>query len=475
MKPTPRRQRSLSLIFHTFLVAMVGLASATDAGRGEILLHEESLDLFMAGTKVGTSVGRDYKGVRGYRVERDSLIQLTRGTLTLAIQSKITAHLNRDFSPRKFRYEKQDKSGKVIREGFRKGKFIYIETTQAGETVKSKVEMKKGMILSSGLSLALRQRLTKPGTFKIPVFLEEMGTAAEHEITVTLEGDEVHVKTLFEGIETLDVLDKAGKTIRSSTPSLGLEAVPSGSTAPKSSKPVDVMAMSTWPAPQLPRGPLSMVRYRISTDDAGTFEMPEDLRQKVIQRDEKSLEIEVRPGVASKKSLSAADRRRFLSETTYEPLGNQDLKDAVVGATADARSDEEKVQALVKFVYEHVEEKSLDRAYASAVATLKSGTGDCTEHSVLLSALLRIAGLPTRLVDGVVISGGRVGYHEWVEVYLEGRGFVPADPTFGVFPAGPDRLKFAEGASDPEGMLKLSVAAARLLKGMKVEVVEAKP
>jgi hypothetical protein len=462
------------LIFQAFFLGLLLLAGSAQAKKGEILLHEESLDLYMAGKKVGTSKGRDFKGFRGYRVERESALTLSRGPLTLTITSQTEAHLNRDFSPRKFRYEKRDNTGKVIREGYRKGKFIFIETTQSGETVKSKVEMKKGLVLSSGLSLALRQRLKKPGTFKIPVFLEEMGTVAEHDITVSLEGDEVHVKTIFEGIESLDVLDQKGRTLRSSTPSLGLESIPSGSQAPPSEGTVDVLAMSTWPAPRLPKGKLSSVSYRITTQNGEAFSVPEDLRQTITQSKGNRVEVRVRGGAASTQKLTAAERRRYLSETTYEPIGNQDLKDAVTGAIADARSDEDKVRALVNFVYEHVEEKSLDRAYASALATLKSGAGDCTEHSVLLSALLRIAGFPTRLVDGVVISGGRVGYHEWVEVHLPGKGFVPADPTFGVFPAGPDRLKLAEGASDPEGMLKLGVAAARLLQGVTVEVLEAK-
>jgi len=80
--------------------------------------------------------------------------------------------------------------------------------------------------------------------------------------------------------------------------------------------------------------------------------------------------------------------------------------------------------------------------------------------------------VPTRLVDGVVVDGTRAGYHEWVEVYLDGK-FVPADPTFGVFPAGPERLKLAEGSTMPDEHLQLSLAAARLLKpGVKIEVLE---
>ena len=127
-------------------------------------------------------------------------------------------------------------------------------------------------------------------------------------------------------------------------------------------------------------------------------------------------------------------------------------------------------------MYQHVQAKSLDRGYAPATATLESRAGDCTEHSVLLSALLRSVGIPTRLVDGVVVDGGRAGYHEWVEVQIDQEGFVPADPTFGEFPASPLRLKLAEGSSSPEGLLGLGVAAGRMLRPeVRIEVLSSSP
>jgi transglutaminase-like putative cysteine protease len=122
-------------------------------------------------------------------------------------------------------------------------------------------------------------------------------------------------------------------------------------------------------------------------------------------------------------------------------------------------------------VFQHVQKKGLDRGYAPAIATLESKSGDCTEHSVLLSALLRSVGIPTRIVDGVVVDHTNAGYHEWVEVDL-GKGFVAVDPTFDAWPAGPQRVKLAQGSTLPDEHLPLSLAAARLLKnGVKFEVV----
>ena len=203
--------------------------------------------------------------------------------------------------------------------------------------------------------------------------------------------------------------------------------------------------------------------------------MPEDNRQRVVARGKGTVDVVVRAVPSTKRALSAAERAALIAPTPYEDTANRALHQAAIRETKGARTTREKIAALTQFVYRHVEAKTLDRGYAPAVTTLKSKTGDCTEHAVLLSALLRSLQIPTRLVDGVVVDGGRAGYHEWVEVQVDDSGFVPADPTFGQFPASPARLKLAEGSSDPEGLLKLGIAAGRILRpGVRIEVVQAK-
>jgi transglutaminase-like putative cysteine protease len=78
--------------------------------------------------------------------------------------------------------------------------------------------------------------------------------------------------------------------------------------------------------------------------------------------------------------------------------------------------------------------------FSSAVETLNAGFGDCGEHSVLLAALLRAAGIPARVVMGLVYmeSGKGYYYHAWVSAYT-GK-WIFADPSHGMFPAGRDRI-----------------------------------
>jgi Transglutaminase-like superfamily len=76
-------------------------------------------------------------------------------------------------------------------------------------------------------------------------------------------------------------------------------------------------------------------------------------------------------------------------------------------------------EGLELFVSQFIEDKTYARGFdiASRVAQLKAG--DCTEHAVLLSALLRAAKIPARVVFGVVIAlgpdRGFAAGHAWVE------------------------------------------------------------
>ncbi len=109
-----------------------------------------------------------------------------------------------------------------------------------------------------------------------------------------------------------------------------------------------------------------------------------------------------------------------------------------------------KVRRLTMFVGDYVQD-SLTSEYSSAIAVMKAHKGDCSEHALLLTALLRAVGIPARMVAGVGYVGGAaksLGYHAWVQVYL-GR-WIDVDPTWKQVPADvthillgtPDRLEW---------------------------------
>ena len=90
--------------------------------------------------------------------------------------------------------------------------------------------------------------------------------------------------------------------------------------------------------------------------------------------------------------------------------------------------------------------KDLNTGYGSASETIISRAGDCTEHAVLLAALLRVDGVPSRVCSGMVYSqhfnshGGAptvhaatpvMAWHMWTQALIDG-AWVDFDATLPV-------------------------------------------
>ena len=99
----------------------------------------------------------------------------------------------------------------------------------------------------------------------------------------------------------------------------------------------------------------------------------------------------------------------------------------------------------------------------SALHVLHTRVGDCNEHTQLYVALARAAGLPARVVTGLVYLDGKFYYHAWPEVML--RGWVAVDPTFGQFPADAAHLRFVTGGLGRQAEL------LRLVGNLQIKVI----
>lgn len=86
---------------------------------------------------------------------------------------------------------------------------------------------------------------------------------------------------------------------------------------------------------------------------------------------------------------------------------------------------------LEQFVYDYIGDKNSARSFDVASVVARSRAGDCSEHAVLLTALLRMYGYPARTVLGIYISLQEpvMGYgHAWAE-YRDDAGWIGIDGT----------------------------------------------
>jgi len=117
---------------------------------------------------------------------------------------------------------------------------------------------------------------------------------------------------------------------------------------------------------------------------------------------------------------------RYGASTLFCRADDEEIRRLTVRATRDCGPDKsERAEAIRRFVHTYLNRKSLDVGFATASETARSRAGDCSEHAVLLAAMLRADGIPARGVSGLVYvdefagEEGIFGYHMWTQALLE--------------------------------------------------------
>jgi transglutaminase-like putative cysteine protease len=139
-------------------------------------------------------------------------------------------------------------------------------------------------------------------------------------------------------------------------------------------------------------------------------------------------------------ALDAATRARYLALPADLPPRVADLAKSWIGSETDPEKRAKRVEAALRKGYRY----DLESPSGAAKNPLDdflfvSRRGHCEFYSTAMAVMLRTQGVPTRNVNGFI--GGtynRFGHyyavrqgdaHSWVEVYVDGKGFVRFDPT----------------------------------------------
>lgn len=173
--------------------------------------------------------------------------------------------------------------------------------------------------------------------------------------------------------------------------------------------------------------------------------------------------------------LSASQRKKFLGATKTVQSNDSKIKSlaATIFKAKRNLTPGQKAELLQRWVFENLEKRqSVD--IPTALEVLEKKRGDCTEHAVLLVALLRASGVPAREVHGIAYSSRRkapvFAGHRWVEFH-NGHQWVSVDPTIGKLYVPATYISFGSDTPVVYELLGLSV---KVLKTQK-EIDNAKP
>ena len=108
----------------------------------------------------------------------------------------------------------------------------------------------------------------------------------------------------------------------------------------------------------------------------------------------------------------------YLAPSAYLQSDDPDIQRMARENVSPSASPAVKAKQLAAWVSGYITKKDYNVGFASAKETLLSREGDCKEHSLLLAALLRAAGIPSRVAVGVTYTDGLFISHMWTEAYL---------------------------------------------------------
>ena len=238
-----------------------------------------------------------------------------------------------------------------------------------------------------------------------------------------------------------------------------------------------------------PRMKIRQAVYLLQSKDGGKIiDLPTGTNQTVRRVADDQLLVTVRRGAvkpavaarrpyAGKKDMSAYLASSMMIDHRNALIANAALR--VVGDENDALTAARKLE---QFVHSHISGKNLSRGMDPASVVMKRREGDCTEHAVLLAALCRAAGIPSRCATGLIYfnsieaGGPCFGYHMWTEVWI-GNRWIGLDATLAKGRTSATHIRLAGSAlSDQEGMLALArgitVVGNLKITARKIEVDE---
>lgn len=156
--------------------------------------------------------------------------------------------------------------------------------------------------------------------------------------------------------------------------------------------------------------------------------------------------------------------QEFLQTTPFIQVDSKAIQKAARKAAGNSKDFFDIVKNLTKFVYAHVKDEYVP-AYSNALEVLKSGRGDCTEHSVLFVALARALGIPARVAVGIAYwpAGRGFGWHAWAEVFANGRWYT-VDPTWNQPVADVTHIKLAQGGPAQQARIVMLLGQLEMLK-----------
>ena len=464
---------------------------------------------YIGGKRIGYQYSRERVELRDKKkiviTVNDSHSTLTRFGQELKMSTSLRIEETESGDLLRFSYQmKNPPIQDSLTEGVVNGEQLELTTTLAGRTDKRRVPWEGDTKSPAFPDRWLRDHPLKPGeskSFKVYLpefakFSQEHFAADEVRPVKLLDGKEVpllRVKVIYSAIPEIkprQYVDASWRTKVIENDMLGIDSrsydVPRDVALQAIAGAELDLAVSTLihvDPPILNAHRKKKIVYRVSMKE----ESPEPFFvaggtqqiKPLIEKDAKDHAIELTvipkpiPPVGSR-PVKTEDR--YLAPTRFLQSRDPAVVDHAERAAAGEVDPSRIATRMEKYVFEKLTKKNFSTAMASAAEVAKRMEGDCTEHAVLLAAMLRTKNVPSRIATGLVYVERRnaFGGHMWTEVFLAG-DWIPLDATLGKGGIGPAHLKMADSPLDEDAPLPVGtfLPAYQAIGKLRIEVIKA--
>jgi transglutaminase-like putative cysteine protease len=221
------------------------------------------------------------------------------------------------------------------------------------------------------------------------------------------------------------------------------------------------------------------IRLEGDEDPATAFSRDDRQQVKNLSKEGKTFDLYVRasrppqPGQEEKEGAGPGEEFRQSSYfiTSDDPKVRAHAREAV----GDEADPWRKALRIERWVHGHMHSVN-DEALATASHVARTLEGDCTEYAMLMAAMCRAVGVPSRTAVGLIYAEPDrrpvFAFHMWTEVWVRGR-WVPLDATLGQGYVGATHLKITDASwHDTRSMTPL-LPVLRVLGKVSIEVAGA--
>lgn len=197
---------------------------------------------------------------------------------------------------------------------------------------------------------------------------------------------------------------------------------------------LDVTAQAILPVDRLIsfRTPNTPINLKLSVRQGFLGQIPSTPFQTVTQVSSASASIRLVPATYPRSIPTRPNglQPAPLPATALMPTTDPMLQRMALSGTVGKSQPVDACLSLEKYVGKMLTFSPFSTNLLPADVVAKQKKGDCTEHAILLATLMKVRGIPARIVSGLILTPGRPGFagHVWVEAQIQNRWY-PFDST----------------------------------------------